>query len=196
MQRLIVFLLFLFAAVPAALAQQIAEPKTGAKFAAKDQDASLLGVGLRTKTMLKVKVYAIGLYVADSALAGPLKGKAASPDLYRELVTGDFPKKVVMKFVRDVSTSQIRDAFHESLANAGPKAQEWINYFNEIRSGQEIVISWVPGTGLLTKVAGADKPAINDKAFASSVFGIWLGDEPVQDDLKKALASGVPELLK
>jgi len=196
MQRLIVFLLFLFAAVPAALAQQIAEPKTGAKFAAKDQDASLLGVGLRTKTMLKVKVYAIGLYVADSALAGPLKGKAASPDLYRELVTGDFPKKVVMKFVRDVSTSQIRDAFRESLGNAGPKADEWINYFGEIRSSQEIVIAWVPGTGLQTKVAGADKSAINDKAFASSVFGIWLGDEPVQDDLKKALASGVPELLK
>lgn len=195
MQRLIVFLLLLFAVGPI-LAQEIAEPKTGVKFAAKDQGASLLGVGLRTKTMLKVKVYAIGLYVADSTLAGPLKGKAASPDLYRELVAGDFSKNVVMKFVRDVSTSQIRDAFRESLGNAGPKAQEWINYFSEIRSGQEIVISWVPGTGLQTKVAGADKPVINDKAFASSVFGIWLGDKPIQDDLKKALVSRAPELLK
>lgn len=195
MQRLIVLLLLLFAAAPA-LAQDIAEPKTGAKFAAKDRDASLLGVGLRTKTILKVKVYAIGLYVADSALAGPLKGKAASPDLYRELVAGDFPKKVVMKFVRDVSTSQIRDAFHESLGNAGPRADEWINYFGEIRSGQEIVISWVPGTGLQTKVAGADKSIINDKAFASSVFGIWLGDKPIQDDLKKSLVSRASELLK
>lgn len=196
MQRLVVLLFFLFVAVPATLAQEIAEPKTGVKFAAKDQDASLLGVGLRTKTMLKVKVYAAGLYVANSALAGPLKGKADSPDLYRELVAGDFPKKVVMKFVRDVSTSQIRDAFHESLANAGPRAQEWINDFTEIRSGQEIVISWMPGTGLRTKVAGADKPVINDKAFTSSVFGIWLGDKPVQDDLKKALVSRAAELLK
>lgn len=195
MQRLIVFLLLLFAVGPT-LAQEIAEPKTGVKFADKQQDASLLGVGLRTKTMLKVKVYVIGLYVGDSTLAGSLKGKAASPDLYRELVAGDFSKNVVMKFVRDVSTSQIRDAFHESLGNAGPKAQEWINYFSEIRSGQEIVISWVPGTGLQTKVAGADKPVINDKAFASSVFGIWLGDKPIQDDLKKALVSRAPELLK
>jgi len=56
MQRLIVFLLFLFAIAPVAFTQEISEPKTGAKFAAKDQDASLLGVGLRTKTMLKVKV--------------------------------------------------------------------------------------------------------------------------------------------
>jgi len=195
MQRLIVFLLLLFAIAPAALSQEIIESKTGVKFAAKDNDASLLGVGLRTKTMLKVKVYAIGLYVADSVLAGQLKGKATSPDLYRELAAGDFPKKVVMKFVRDVSSSQIRDAFHESLGNAGPKAQEWINYFGEIRSGQEIVIAWTPGTGLLTKVAGADKPVINDKAFASSVFGIWLGDKAVQDDLKKALVSRGPDLL-
>ncbi|HKE07034.1 MAG TPA: chalcone isomerase family protein [Candidatus Acidoferrum sp.] len=196
MQRLIVFLLFLFAIAPVAFTQEISEPKTGAKFAAKDQDASLLGVGLRTKTMLKVKAYAIGLYVADSAVAGSLQGKAASPELYRELVAGDFPKKVVMKFVRDVSTSQIRDAFRESLGNAGPKADEWINYFGEIRSSQEIVIAWVPGTGLQTKVAGDNKPAINDKAFASSVLGIWLGDKPVQDDLKKALVSRAPELLK
>jgi chalcone isomerase-like protein len=196
MQRLIVFLLFLFTIAPVAFTQEVPEPKTGVKFAAKDQDASLLGVGLRTKTMLKVKVYAIGLYVVDSAVAGSFKGKATSPELYRELVAGDFPKKVVMKFVRDVSTSQIRDAFRESLGNAGPKADDWINYFGEIRSGQEIVIGWVPGTGLQTKVAGADKPAINDKAFASSVFGIWLGDKPVQDDLKKALVSRAPELLK
>lgn len=195
MPRLIALLLLLIAVGPA-LAQEIAEPKTGVKFTAKDQDASLLGVGLRTKTMLKVKVYVIGLYVADSALAGPLKGKTASTELYRELVAGDFPKKVVMKFVRDVSTSQIRDAFHESLGNAGPKTQEWINYFSEIRSGQEIVISWMPGTGLQTKVAGVDKPVINDKAFASSVFGIWLGEKPVQDDIKKGLVSRSAELLK
>src|SRR5262249_54775612 len=155
------------------LAQDIAESKTGVKFPAKDQDASLLGVGLRTKTKLNVKVYAIGLYVADSAVSGTLKGKATSPDLYCDLVAGDFPKKLVMRFARDVSTRQIRDAFRESLGNAGPEANEWINYFGDLRSGQEIIIAWVPAAGLQTKVAGADKPVINDKAFASSVFGIW-----------------------
>lgn len=195
MRRLIVIVLLLFA-IGSTLAQEIAEPKTNTKFVVKDGDSSLLGVGLRTKTMLKVKVYAIGLYVADSELSGPLKGKAGTPELYRELVNGDFQKKVVMKFVRDVSTNQIRDAFHESLGNAGPKTQEWINYFGDIRSGQEIVISWVPGTGLETKVVGTDKPPINDKAFASSVFGIWLGEKPVQDDIKKDLVARSAELLK
>jgi chalcone isomerase-like protein len=195
MKHLLVFLFGLSLAIPA-LAQNIAEPKSGTKFAAKDSDTSLLGVGLRTKTFAKVKVYAIGLYVADSAIAGQLKGKAGSPELYLQLVTGDFKKKVVMKFLRNVSTSQIQDAFRESLKGSTPKAEEWIAYFTDIHSGQECVIGWTPGVGLETKVAGADKAAINDTALASAIFAIWLGDKPIQDDLKRDLVTRGGELLK
>lgn len=195
MNRIMVGLLLLCVALPV-LPQEIAEPKTGTKFAVKDGDTSLLGVGLRTKTILKVKVYAIGLYVADSAASGPLKGKAGTPDLYRELVNGDFRKKVIMRFVRDVSTNQIRDAFRETLSAAGPKTDIWLQYFNDIRSGQEIVIGWEPDVGLETKVAGVDKPPINDKAFAAAVFSIWLGDKPVQQDFKTDLVSRAKEVLR
>ena len=195
MNHLLVLLFALFLTVPA-LAQDIAEPKSGTKFAAKDGDTSLLGVGLRTRTIAKVKIYAIGLYVADSAIAGPLKGKAATPDLYRQLVTGDFKKKVVMKFLRNVSGEQIREAFSDSLKSSGVKSDEWVAYFIDIRSGQELAIGWTPGVGLETKVAGAEKPAINDKALASAIFGIWLGEKPIQDDLKKDLVARSGELLQ
>ncbi|HYA63152.1 MAG TPA: chalcone isomerase family protein [Candidatus Sulfotelmatobacter sp.] len=188
--------LFVLSVVGPALAQDVAEPKSGAKFAVKDGDTSLLGVGLRTKTMLKVKVYAIGLYVADSAISGPLKGKAGTPALYGELLNGDFKKKVVMKFVRNVSADQVREAFHDALKGVGGKTDEWIAYFGDIRSGQECVIAWTPGVGLETKVVGVDKQAINDKAFASAVFGIWLGDKPIQEDIKKDLVARAAELLK
>jgi chalcone isomerase-like protein len=197
MNRFIAVLLVLSVVRPAlAQAHDVIEPKSGAKFAAKDGDTSLLGVGLRTKTILKVKVYAIGLYVADSAASGPLKGKFGSAVFYRELVSGDFKKMVVMKFLRDVSTDQIRDAWREVLKGAGGRADAWIGYFNDIRSGQECVIDWTPGVGLETKVAGVDKPAINDKAFATAVFGIWLGDKPIQEDIKKDLIARGAQLLK
>jgi Chalcone isomerase-like len=195
MKRLLVLLFALSMIVPA-LAQDIAEPKSGTKFAARDGDTSLLGVGLRTKTFAKIKIYAIGLYVADSAIAGPLKGRAGTPELYRQLVDGDFKKKVVMKFLRNVSGEQIRDAFSETFKSSGVKSDVWIAYFNEIRSGQELVIGWTPGVGLETKVAGADKPPINDRALASAIFSIWLGDKPIQDDLKKDLIARGAELLK
>ena len=114
MKHLLALLFALSIFVPT-FAQDVTEPKSGAKFTAKDGDTSLLGVGLRTRTIAKVKIYAIGLYVADAEIAGPLKGKAGTPELYRQLVAGDFKKKVVMKFLRNVSKDQIQEAFRDSL---------------------------------------------------------------------------------
>ena len=197
MTRTAAFFLTLAVAAPA-LAQEVTEPKSGVKFAVKSGDMSLLGVGLRTKTMLKVKVYAVGLYVADSALAGPLaahKGKTDSAAFYKDLVWGDFEKQIVMKFTRDVTTDQIRGAFRETLQGAS-KVDLFVGYFTDTKEGQEYVITWKPGGILETKVAGLSKPAINDKAFAAAVFGIWLGEKPIQDDVKKGLASRAGELIK
>ena len=197
MNRPAALLLSLALATPA-LAQEVTEPKSGVKFAAKSGDMSLLGVGLRTKTMLKVKVYAVGFYVADSALAGPLaafKGKTDSAPFYKELVWGDFGKQIVMKFTRDVTTDQIRGAFRETLQGTS-KVDQFVGYFGDTKEGQEYVITWKPGGVLATKVAGADKPDIDDKNFAAAVFGIWLGDKPIQDDIKKGLASRAGELIK
>jgi Chalcone isomerase-like len=112
------------------------------------------------------------------------------------LTNGDFKRAVVMKFVREVTTSQIRDAWRESLKGAGSGAEPWIDYFNDIHAGQECVISWVPGVGLETQVAGVDETPVNDKTFASAVFDISLGDSFVQQDIKKDLVARAPELLK
>lgn len=188
-----------FLAAPV-LAQNVTEPKSGVSFPVKTDGMSLLGVGLRTKTMLKVKVYAIGLYVADSALSAPLaahKGKTDSPAFTRDLVTGDFGKQIVLKFVRDLSADQIQGAFREVLTAANPQKTElFVNYFGEIKARQEAVLRWAPGGTLEVNVAGLGKTPIEDKAFAASVFGIWLGDKPIQDDIKRALVSRAPELIK
>ena len=55
-------------------ADQVKEPTTGVAFESKVGDMSLLGVGLRIKKIafISAKVYAIGFYVSDPALAGPL----------------------------------------------------------------------------------------------------------------------------
>jgi hypothetical protein len=197
MNRTAALLLTLALATPA-LAQEVVEPKSGVKFAAKSGDMSLLGVGLRTKTMLKVKVYAVGFYVADSALSGPLaayKGKTDSAPFYKDLVWGDFEKQIVMKFTRDVSADQIRGAFRETLQGTS-KLETFLGYFGDTKEGQEYVITWKPGGILVTKVVGVDKPEINDKTFAAAVFGIWLGDKPIQEDVKKGLGSRAGDLIK
>jgi hypothetical protein len=181
-----------------AAAQDVVEPRSGVAFPAKLGDMSLLGVGLRTRTMLKVKVYAVGLYVADSALAGPLaahKGKLGTPAFYRDLVSGDFPKQITMNFTRDLSASQVQDAFRETLAGAeASKVELFVRFFPDVKSGQQATIRWAGGS-LETSVAGLGKSPIQDAAFAQRVFGIWIGDKPIQDDIKRDLASRAASLI-
>lgn len=193
MNRLVHAVVALSIAVPV-FAQDVSEPKSGMRFAAKDGNTSLLGVGLRKKNI--TKIYAIGLYVADSALSGVLKGKAGTPDLYKEIVNGDFKKKVVLKFVRDMNSDQVRGAFRDALKGAGTKSEVWLAYFGDIREGQECSIAWTPGSGLETKVTGLGTAPLNDKVLASAIFEMWLGDKPVQDDLKRDLVSRAAEVIR
>jgi hypothetical protein len=183
-----------------ALGQDIVEPRSGVAFAAKVGEMSAVGVGVRTRTLFKVKVYAIGLYVADSALAGLLaarEGSVGTPAFYRELLSGDLEKRIVLKFLRDVSADQVRGAFRQSLEGAeGAKIDLFVGYFGDTKVGQEYVLRWAPGGILETNVAGLDKPPIAHKRFAEAVFGIWLGEKPVQEDLRKNLVSRAGELLR
>ena len=180
-------------------AQEVKEPRTGVTFPVKEGDMTLLGVGVRTKTFLKVKVYAAGFYVADAALAGPLaahRGRTGTAAFYRDLVWGDFPKAIVMKFVRDTTASQIRDAFYEALPGVDrARLDLFASHFGTPRNGQTVVVRWRPGGVIETTAAGEVKPPIADKAFAAAVFGIWLGEKPIQEDLKRDLVSRAPQVL-
>lgn len=181
---------FVLCAAPAG-AQEVTEPGSGVKFAAKIDDMSLLGVGLRTRTFLKVKVYAIGLYVSEQALAGPLaahKGKPVTPALYKDLLIGDYPRQVVLKFTRDVDKEAIQEAMRGALKDADKaKTDTFVGYFPEVKVGQECVLRWSAGGNLEVTMKGEAKAPI--LAFAAPVFGIWLGDKPIQEDIKKGLVS-------
>ena len=180
-------------------AQEVKEPRTGVSFPVKEDGMTLLGAGVRTKTFLKVKVYAAAFYVAAAALTGPLavhRGRTGTPAFYRDLVWGDFPKAIVMKFVRDTTTSQIRDAFYEALPNVDRARLDLLaSHFGTPRKGDTVVVRWAPGGVIQTTAAGVVKPPIADKAFAAAVCGIWLGEKPIQEDLKRDLVSRAPQVL-
>jgi len=195
-----VVLVVALALAVSASAQEVTEPGSGVRFAAKRGELSLLGVGLRTRTIFKVKVYAVALYVADTALSGPLaahRGKLGAPAFYRDLVQGDFAKEVHLRFVRALDRQTIQDAMREALAGADrARVDAFVSYFPEIKAGQECVIRWAPGGTLETLMAGQPKPPIADKSFAAAVFGVWLGDTPIQEDIKTGLVSRAAALIR
>jgi chalcone isomerase-like protein len=178
----------------------VTEPKTGVGFPAKVGQMSLLGVGLRTKTLLKFKVYALGLYVSDSALAGPLagyKGRVGTSPFYRDLIAGDFEKQFVLKLVRDLSAEQIQGTFRSHMPGTDRRLlNQFVSYFGTTKAGQDCVLHWVPAGGLETTVGGVAKPPIADKAFADAVFAIWLRDRPAEDPIRKQVVSRAKDLLR
>jgi Chalcone isomerase-like len=203
MKRPIAAVLALALTAPAWVgAEEVKEPRSGVSLPTKVGNTSLLGVGLRIRKVafINAKVYAIGLYASDAAIAGPLaayKGRTAAPEFYRDLVWGDFEKQVTLKFTRDVDQGRIQEAMRETLAGADKaRVDQFVSYFPEVKTGQECVLRWAPGGVLETTMAGQPRPPIADKTFAAAVFAIWLGEKPIQEDIKKDLVSRAPLLIK
>jgi hypothetical protein len=129
-------------------------------------------------------VYAIGLYVRD---------RKADP------IAQAGPKRVHIHMLRDVGA----DTFVEALAD-GIKANhteaeakaleprvkqlgETMAKIKEAKKGMAIALDW---NGSATQLMIDGKPAgapIAGEDFYRALLRIWLGDKPVQDDLKRAL---------
>ena len=141
----------------------------------------LNGLGLRTKFV--VKVYVAGLYVEQ---------KTSDPNT---ILKPEAPKRIVMHFVRDVSKSQISDAFDESFKNNSPDASKTVKpdidkllaALEPLKEGDEMVFTYLPGAGTTFAINGKDKLTIATPAFAQVLFSVWLGPKPPNTDLKKGL---------
>jgi len=193
--------LAVLAAAETALAQTWTEPKSGAVFEVKRDGMTLLGAGLRVKKIIfTFNAYAVGFYVDDAALKGPLaayKGKTGSAEFYKALQTGDFKKQVVLKFLRTLSQGKIQGAMRESLEGGDPNTlAQFISYFPEVKEGQECVLRHAGGGKFESIMAGVAKPPIMSTDFTARLFGLYVGPTPVQEDIKIDVVARAAEVLK
>jgi hypothetical protein len=113
------------------------------------------------------------------------------------------PKRVSIHMLRDVGadtfTEALVDGIRANHTEAEAKALEprikelgaIISELKEAKKGMAITLDWQPPAGTVMVVNGAarGKP-IQGEDFYRALLRIWIGDKPVQDDLKKALLSG------
>jgi hypothetical protein len=141
----------------------------------------LNGIGLRKKMLFKV--YVAGLY-----LEVPSKDSTT-------VISADSVKSIRLHILRGLSGSQIGEAisdgfYHNSKSQMGvlsDRLQKLNGMFPAVVEGDQIVLTYVPGKGTLVSAKGQDKGVIEGKDFADALFAVWLGANPVQDDLKAAL---------
>ena len=175
-------LLLLLAVGFPAWAAEVAGVKIDDKMRVGNAELALSGAGLRRRVFFQV--YAIGLYVPD-----PKADRIAQPG----------PKRVLIHMLRDVGAEQFTEALVEGIkanqseaeaAALEPRIKQLaaiMNQVGEAKKGMAIALDW---TGAQTQVVIDGKPAgqpIAGEDFYRALLRIWLGDKPVQDDLKKAL---------
>ncbi|MGH8667628.1 MAG: chalcone isomerase family protein [Burkholderiales bacterium] len=163
-------------------AAEVAGVKIDDQARVANTDLTLAGAGLRKR--LFFQVYAVGLYVQERK-ADPI----AQPG----------PKRVHIHMLRDVGAEQFTEALADGIkanhAEAEAKALEprvkelgaIMAGLKEAKTGMVIALDW---TGSETQLMVDGKPAgrpIPGADFYRALLRIWLGEHPVQEDLKKAL---------
>jgi chalcone isomerase-like protein len=167
-----------------ALAREVAGVTLPDTITVEGKTLKLNGAGLRKKAIFKV--YVGGLYVEN-----------ASKDA-ATLTASDQVKRMQLSVLRSLSSHQVNEAIEEgfeknSKSQMGalkPRLAKLATMIPNVEKGDEILLTYVPGKGTVVSAKGAEKGVIEGKDFADALFAVWLGPNPVQEDLKKALLGG------
>jgi hypothetical protein len=141
----------------------------------------LNGAGIPKKAIFKV--YVAGLYVEN-----PSKDASA-------LLSSGQAKSIHMWMLRDIKganvSGAIADGFQLNSKSAMPQLQPRLDQLAkmipDLQDGDQLALSFVPDKGTVVNVRGTDVGTIEGRDFADALFAVWLGPNPVQDDLKQAL---------
>lgn len=182
-RRLLSFVVALLISVTAAASAELAGVTLPDETQVGDLRLVLNGLGLREATFLKVDVYVAGLYVEErSSDPAPILDPARA-------------KRLVMRFVRDVGREKLVDAWNEGFEkNAAGKLEalrrsiDTLNgWMIDVRDGDTITLTWIPGSGTEVEVPGRPAGSIEGDAFGRALLSIWLGDSPPNEGLKEGL---------
>lgn len=142
----------------------------------------LNGVGIRHKTFFKVEIYLGALYlVKKSSDAG-------------EILNSAEPKHVELVFVHNASADKIRGAWDEALEdNCKDGCQAFKAAIEQLKSkmadlsvGDRLAFDLFPDH-LDTFVKGKSLGSIRSDGFSKVFLKTWLGEHPIEDDLKAAM---------
>lgn len=178
----------LAAALPA-MALEIKGAKFGDTYQVASQSLQLNGAGVRVWVMFDV--YAAGLYVTKkdsnaTAIISQSGAKGMQIVLLRDLTGEKFAEAMIEGFEKNHSDAE--------MAKFKPRVDELLSLmksFGSVKKGTTIHMNLVPGSGLRVLVDGTQKGRdIAGDDFYNALLKIWLGNSPVDSDLKKALLGG------
>jgi len=157
------------------------------------QELQLNGIALRTRFLFKV--YVAGLYLPERATTAQAAFDVRGPKrivlvMMREATADQFCESIdagMRANSTEAELAQVRDQTEDLFAK--------IRGVAEARKGMRIVLDYAPseaGTTLFVDGVPQGKPMPGED-FYRALLRIWLGERPVQDDLKRALLGQAEE---
>lgn len=185
MKRFMTAFLLLLCLIPAAQAKRVLDIKVPDSQTYGDTQLVLNGSGVRTKFIYDV--YIIALYT-----------QSQSKDA-QALITADEPMAMRIYIISDLVTGErFADYTHEGfvrstdgdLKNIQKEVDTLVNSFrNNLEKDDVYDLVYQPGTGVEIFRNGKQEDVAPGLEFKQALFGIWLGDKPVNTGLRDELLS-------
>ncbi|MBJ6761569.1 chalcone isomerase family protein [Myxococcaceae bacterium JPH2] len=130
---------------------------------------------MELKRKLFFNVYVWSLYLEDS------------PSCTTQAVASDSLKRLHFRFLRNISRSQLVESFRDGLRR-NPNLRDGtlhhametlLNSLRDVHKGGDLVLTYVPGSGLLVAGEATGGLLIPGKNFADALFSVWLDAHPI-----------------
>jgi len=127
--------------------------------------------------------------VYDVALHLP----AATP---REQALAEVPRQLSFRYLRAFSAAELAKATTKTVEERigvapryeiDPGVRSINTLWPSVVKGDELVLGYVPGTGTTVTHNGRILGTVPGAAFSAVLFSIWIGSEPIDDDLRDGL---------
>ena len=152
-------------------------------YSAMGTELKLNGAGTRSKWFMDL--YVGGLYVPSTINDG------------QAIINADEPQAITLHIISGMITSdKMKSATMEGFENSTggdlaairSEVDAFLDVFSEeIKDGDVFDLVYLPGEGTRVLKNGEARATIGDLAFKKALFGIWLSDQPAQEDLKEKM---------
>jgi hypothetical protein len=148
-----------------------------------DTPLALNGAGVRKRFFMKIYVGALYL---------PTKSSSAEA-----LIAAGGAKSVRLHFLyEELETKKLVDAWNSGFKNnhgdaeleaLRPRLERFNGYFRTVKRGDTIVLNLMPNGDTHVLIGEEKRGEIAGADFQKALLNIWLGREPADDDLKRAM---------
>jgi len=148
----------------------------------------LNGAGVRTRVFFRVYIGALYLQQKTGSASSAIADSGA--------------KRIEMHVLRDITADQFYSSLNDGLkanhapaelAKIEPQLKQLEAIFQAVkatRDGDVIRLDYVPSAGTRVTVNGENKGIVPGEEFNRSLLRVWLGSQPVDAALKKAMLGG------